>query len=103
MPRKEVISIQNSISQIFLDVSIIIKKLNEQIDCEELQFLVNFCSNPFEDIKSEHRFFKILHENGQYEYPICLNIDNVVGEVVRSGIPTFDTVTTNAYIMPIKF
>lgn len=108
MPRKEVINIQNSISKIFFSILIILQQIknslveNQHI-MSNLNLLIQFCKDPFSEIKSEYLFFKILKEKNLLEFPKMYNINCTIGERVDGGIPNFGLNFTNTYLLPLRF
>lgn len=107
MPRKEVIFIQTCISDLLAVILEIVKKLPHcplvESNLNYVSILESICSAPFEDIKSEYLFVKLLHKKGLYEYPLAFCIDNRVCYKVVGGIPTLLENQTFLYLMPVPF
>lgn len=68
MPRKRVLEIQKMISELMASVSQAFEACLE-INEEMIKQVLNFCKNPFSDIQSEYRFFKILKDMKLYRDP----------------------------------
>lgn len=107
MPRKLVTDIQKMISDLLSTVSIAIEdalsfhQLNEVK--KEIQFLFEFCNEPFSEIKSEYRLLKILTDSKLYEKPKSLVINNSVTETSVNGNLTLASKSSEIYIMPLHF
>lgn len=108
MPRNEIVSIQNSITNIFFSILIMLQKLknslvgNDHI-MNDLNTLIKFCKDPFFEIKSEYLMFKLLKEKNLLDFPKVYNINCIIGERIDGGIPNFGQNFTNTYLMPIRF
>ncbi|XP_067645288.1 uncharacterized protein [Eurosta solidaginis] len=107
LPRKQVIDIQSMVSSLLSSISFIIHNvLNSEAISDindDLQLLLEFCKNPFQDISSEYRLFKILKELNLYEHPKTITIKESVTETTKYGIPTLAPKSFDIYIMPLNF
>ena len=73
-----------------------------QIDLS-LRQLLNICSNPFESMQSNYKFFKILEKFSLYESPLNYTIDNKIGLIHLRGEASLGEKKTKGVILPLKF
>ncbi|XP_055907606.1 uncharacterized protein LOC129942617 [Eupeodes corollae] len=107
MPQKEVLEIQKMISSFLSTITnsielITLGKIPEEIT-KEFDTLLSFCSDPYQEVKTEHKMFKVLSELKIFEAPKSFVIENKISEKVVKGIPTFDVKSINVYMMSLRF
>lgn len=104
LPRSLAAELQNLVSDLLSSISTAIEGVLNKIELkEDFKVLLNFCQNPFEEIKTEYRLFKILKELKLYQDPKVFLIRNDISEVVVNGNPTLGPKSANIYIMPLQF
>lgn len=104
MPRKRILEIQNMITHLLSSISTVLMSTicyAENHEC--IEPLLEFCRNPFNEIRSEHRLFKILQEMNLYEPPKCSIIEISISCTTANGNPTLGPRSTKIYVMPLEF
>lgn len=107
MPRNKVLEVQRMISALFASVSSTLEHVLSAYEVNEikkdLNFLIEFCNEPFSEVKSEYRLFKILKNLKLYEKHKSMVIKNTVTETTVNGNRTLASKSSEIYIMPLYF
>lgn len=110
MPRKDVLNIQSIVSDLLGTVSATIRNIISNSNSNlctglqnDLDCILNFCNDPFMEIKSEHRIITVLKAMNLYESPKSFVILNEIADTVVRGNPTLDSKMLSIQIMPLKF
>lgn len=105
--RKDVLFIHQGVSSITSNIAKALKSNIAdhvpEVDKEKFMEFINFCENPFEEIKSEHKLLKDLSNSDYFSRPQFFNVNNEITEVILNGQPTLDASNVKGCIMPIEF
>lgn len=87
-----------------------LKKIISQLNPHNLKHarssiyqLVNFCNEPFKNFDTEYKFIKKLKNDGLYQSPQIITLNNTISNVVVNRINTLDEVQMKGILFPIKF
>ena len=107
MPRKYVIEIQNMIASLLEAVSHSIESALNNINLlearDDIDSLLQFCKDPFQEIKSEHKLLKMLKGLNLYEDPKSKVIKTSIAPTTAHGNPVLSSTSSDIYIMPLCF
>jgi len=81
LPRKQVLEYQEFTTVLLSSIATAVEGQFSQKATsisEELETILNFCKNHFEDIKSEYRLLKILTKMNLYREPQAVSIDKKI-------------------------
>lgn len=109
LSRKDVQEIQTAVSAKITEpifsaiINIILPKISCEADKTMVSKLLQYCSNPFELIESEHMFLKHLKDANVYAESTEFVINDSTMAVLSSGHPIIKEVKLTGTLMPISF
>lgn len=104
--RKNVFEIQVSVTSLISKIcNIIERKLeNEGLSITEgIKDIIETCSNPFKEMKTEHLFNKLLNEIGLFSKFQEFPINEALGVTFENRKSRVDKITNTGVVMPIEF
>lgn len=99
--RKDVLNMQENVKNLITIP--IAKRLQPFSDNKEIQYIINYCNDPFQNFDTEYKYLKLLEQKNLYKSPTEIVLDKSIDNVTQKNVPKITETISKGVILAIEF